>query len=190
MGNDHVRVMGICTLAITAACAPRPSAGYPDVACIVDDGANATFALSEEAPIQRVASPAIEFFLDEESGGPLRCRPSVDACAAFDTCVGAPIAVQVGFTATLVLGVRTIESTGVAVYFDELTLSGDPSFHVLQPTLSSLDPDDNEGTWFVAVTPSVQGIITANLHIRSDARNMPYDGETRAITLQVEGVQP
>jgi hypothetical protein len=63
----------------------------------------------------------------------------------------------------------------------------DPAFTLLEPLPSAVQAPD-EAFVFVAVTPSTEDTIVAEVIIASDARNT--ETEPLRITVQVEGVQP
>ncbi len=165
---------------------PRDS-GYPDTGpCVVDDDPDRD-AVVEQGLIP-VPVAGIELFLDEDSGGPLRCRPTVEPCAALEGCVGAPVQVPIGTEATLAIGIRTITVgrdpfVGDAVFDD----GSDPAFTVLLPLPGQVPSNVEEAFIFVAARPTAEGVVSARVLVGIDALNTPANV---GITLQVEGVQP
>ncbi len=151
--------------------------------CIVDDDPDAVV----EQGLVAIPPSAIEVFLEEESGGPLRCRPSGDPCPALADCVGAPVQVPVGTEATLAVGLRVREPLSVEIQSVTFGPGSDPAFTLLEPLPSAVQAPD-EAFVFVAVTPSTEDTIVAEVIIASDARNT--ETEPLRITVQVEGVQP
>jgi len=190
--NQHRALMAFVVGVSSVGCiqAPPAAGGLPPVACLVDDDpATATLALSEA--LVRIPPPAIELFLDVDSGGPLRCRPSNEPCAALADCAGSPVPVPIGTEAVLAVGVRRVaEETTVTVNFVDIALTGGTAFTLLEPTPQDFTFDEPEVFLLVAVTPSAEGVISAELRIQTDARNMPADGAPLSVTLQVEGVLP
>jgi hypothetical protein len=188
----------VVTVTITA-CPTESSSTLPRVICIVDDDADggpagATPALVVEQQLSiRIPPMAIELFLDGDSGGPLRCRPSAVDCPALDDCVGAPVQVPVGTQATLAVGVRPVPGEAlVTTVFDATVFadSSDPAFSFLAPLPTSLTADDEAVFFLVSVTPATEGPISAQVILGTDARNAPSGTRQVSITLQVEGVQP
>jgi hypothetical protein len=184
MGSTSSRaVVGVFVLSSLMACEPpRESGGFDPIDCVVDDDPAPS---STTQGLIRLPPSAIEVFLEEDSGGPLRCRPSGQPCPALEGCVGAPVQVPVGTEVTLAVGLRTLDYQ-IRPTIEAVTLAGDPAFRLLEPT-----PDVVEAEpvfIFVAVTAPTAGVISAQLAIVSDARNT--ETEPLRITVQVEGVQP
>lgn len=175
----------IAIVVATSACPVRPrETGYPDTGpCVVDDDPDRDQALLAQPP------SGLELFLDDDSGGPLRCRPSVEACPAFDDCIGAPVQLPIGVDATLAVGLRTITAGYPAQVIDVVFEAGsDPSFSLLAPLPASLPANGEETFIFVGIRPIIEDIVTVRVLVTTDALNVP--AEPVGITLQVEGVQP
>lgn len=185
--SNHFAVVGSFTLILAAsACTPSPQ--YPPLPdsgpCVVDDDPDRG-AVAEQALVY-LPPAGIELFLDEDSGGPLRCRPTVASCAALADCVGAPVQLPIGVDATLAVGLRTVTDsyggTILSVTFEE----ADPAFSILQPVPSQMPTGVGSETFaFIGVRPP-EGTITARIAVSVEAINMSQ--EPVLITLQVEGV--
>ncbi len=136
---------------------------------------------------------AIELFLEDDSGGPLRCRPSEVACPALEDCVGAPVQVPIGTQATLAIGVRPVPGEPpVRADFESAVFadSSDPAFSLLAPLPTSIEFGEDAVFFLVSVTPLFEDLISAEVVLRTNARNVPFDSQQVSITLRVEGVQP
>ena len=153
---------------------PRHSAGE----CQVDDQAT-----TQEQAIQRIAPGPVEFFLEEDSGGPLRCQPTREGCEeVLRECAGAAVAVEVGLFTELAVGISNLGPVTINVV--ETTISGDAAFALLAPLPSRVTPA--EQTFIsVGVTPTEVGTITATVHVVTDADNSPVEGVD--VVLVVEG---
>lgn len=150
--------------------------------CVVDDGAGAPFE-----PVLRVAG--VELSLDENSGGPLRCRPTAEPCAELEACVGQPIEMPVGEPATLTILVRTLsDDQGFATApFFNVELAGDPRFSLLEPIPTSGDLNGDVPI-FVGVIPA-EGDAAVDVTLTNlVAVNAPADGSGLTMTLTVRGV--
>jgi hypothetical protein len=178
----------------TTACPTAPRQRLQRVECVVDDDPDgASVATQAQEEFVRIPPMAIELFLDDESGGPLRCRPSVQDCPALDDCVGAPVQVPIGAVATLAIGVRAVpDDVHVTAVFDSAVFAdgSDPAFSLLAPLPTSLTADDEAVFFFVSVRPPTEGLISAEVILGTDARNVSSETRQVSITLQVEGVQP
>ncbi len=197
MGNIQSRaVLGALVVAVaTSACPtePRDPGGRP-VDCIVDDDPDGPSVVTQAAEaLARIGPMAIELFLEDDSGGPLRCRPSVEDCLALGDCAGAPVQVPIGTQATLAVGVRPVpgEPPVRAVFTSAVFAdSSDPAFSLLAPLPTSIEFGEDAVFFLVSVTPTTEGVISAEVILGTDARNVPLDTQQVSITLRVEGVQP
>ena len=181
-------VLIVAVVMATSACPVRPrDTGIPDTGpCVVDDDPDRVTVA--EQGLVAIPPSGLELFLDEDSGGPLRCRPSVDACPAFDDCVGAPVQLPIGVDATLAVGLRTITDGYPGQLIDVTFGEGTGAACTLLPPFpESLPANGGETFIFVGIRPTVEAVITsARLLITTDALNVP--AEPLRITLQVEGV--
>jgi len=181
-------VVIVAVVMATAACPVRPrDTGIPDTGpCVVDDDPDRV-AVAEQGLV--AIRSGMELFLDEDSGGPLRCRPSVEVCPAFDDCVGAPVQLPIGVDATLAVGLRTITDGYPGQLIDVTFGEGTgAAFTLLPPFPESLPANGGEAFIFVGIRPTAEAVTSARVLITTNALNVP--AEPLGITLQVEGVPP
>lgn len=178
-----MKVVLIASMALLAGCPGRVA----DVECVVDDDAGG-------APFSGIRAGMVELFLPAESGGPLRCRPSVAACPALEGCRGEAVPLPVGATATLevLLAAEDLEpdqiGNGSALVMWRPILEGDRTFDLVSdPEATSASPGF-PAVVRVDVEPRL-GLQQATLRFDSlYAANAPEDGPPLAVTLVVEGV--
>jgi hypothetical protein len=165
----------------------RRAAGEPVTVgpCIVDDDPQAG---TVEQALVKILPGGVELFLDADNGGPLRCRPSAEACAAERPCVSAPVPLPVGVRSELAVGMRSIDGRGPILLSAVLGAGSDPAFAIDEQPGSIGGGSGSEFFLFLGVGPLNAGVIRADLELLFDASNAPADGSPITIAVLVEGV--
>ncbi len=169
---------------------PYRSSGPVDTGpCVVDDDPQSQL----EQALVAIFPPGFEIVLDESSGGPLRCRPSLEPCEALSACQGAAVDVEVGVDVTLTVGLRTVGETGVPSNFS-VSLGDNPDgvFQVLEPSSFLGSTVDGETTFaFIAVNAPAAGTYSVDVNVSAgSAANAPEDGSPVVVSLTVNAVEP
>lgn len=158
--------------------------------CVVDDDTTSEVSQGLAA---LPTPPGFEIVLDESSGGPLRCRPTLEPCEALSACQGAAVDVEVGVDVTLTVGLRTVGETGLGPAFT-ITLGDHPDgvFQVLEPSfVSGSTIDGGTAFAFVAVNAPAAGTYSVDVNVLAQqAANAPQDGSPVVVSLTVNAVEP
>ena len=182
MGNPLVRSCLWAPLAVVVACAPVDDNPPPDCTVTTPGDTQATAIVIEDT--------YIAFVLDDAIGGQV-CVPGVAAvCETKPRCSG-ELDVAVGSTASFNIVVKNSTRSHISVDDVFFAFGTDPAW--------SFDDAANAGTNFtiypesserivVRVAPQIEGAITAELIVGSDAVNV-VDGAT-SIFLTATGVEP
>ena len=121
----------------------------------------------------------VELAIAEESGGPVRCRPSAEACdLVAEGCVSSPVVMPMGIETQVHLQLRSLEGEGALgpVFLGVSLQSPAATARVLDAPVSgqALAPGSDYHV-SVGITPTLPGPTAVDVHVEFDAANVAGD---------------